>query len=149
MSLRKLTCMFAVAVCACLFSARSASACASDRPHHDAHDHAAASGGHLNHSHAAAHARLRSSTEGKRVADAKAPAKGADALPSGAAKAARPAGSAAPALQDDEEYEGGCIHANGCTCSGRRSHSRYCGSGSGDCHAHPGLVCTWGGMLIQ
>jgi len=40
----------------------------------------------------------------------------------------------------EEILTGRCIH--GCPCNGFRSHRRGCGS-AGDCHAHPGLLCTW------
>jgi hypothetical protein len=136
MSLKKLCCMFAVGVFMMLFSVMAASACT--------HDHSAlGSGEHvgdINH-------RVKSSTissnpigERKHVAikdhSAKQP------------KSPIRANAAMTPVQDDDEPEfaGSCIHGNGCTCSGRRSHTRGCGT-QGDCHAHSGLTCTWGGSV--
>ena len=131
MSLKKLCCMFAVVVFMMLFSVTAASACTHDHSALGYGEHA----GHTNH-------RVKSSTissnligEQKQVA-----------LKDHSAKTLKsPIRSSATmtAMQEpNEEGEGSCIHGNGCTCSGSKSHTRGCGT-NGDCHAHPGLVCTW------
>jgi hypothetical protein len=140
MSVKKFFWMFAVGACLSLCSAGTASACANDQLSHDGHEHVARASKSVTHRHAAPAADLKSEPEvsrpAARTADAKSPA------PTKSVKAT-PAPTAA-ALQDDggfdEEAGGACIH--GCSCSGRKSHIRGCGT-NGDCHAHEGLVCTW------
>jgi|KBSSwiStaDraftv2_1062776.scaffolds.fasta_scaffold435067_2 hypothetical protein len=133
MSLKKLCCMFAVVVLMMLFSVTAASACTHDHSATDSGEHV----GHTNH-------RVKSSTislapigEHKEI-NLKDHTAGTLKSPIGAS-------AAMTSMQEpDDDGEGSCIHGNGCTCSGSRSHIRGCGT-NGDCHAHPGLVCTWGG----
>lgn len=138
MALKKLCCMFAVGVFMMLVSVTVTSACP--------HDHSALNAGeHVGNTNQ----RVKWSTissnpagEQKRVAlkdhSARQP------------KSPIRANAALTALQDDDgpELEGSCIHGGGCTCSGPRSHRRGCGT-QGDCHAHSGLICTWGGGGIS
>ena len=137
MSLTKLLCMFSAGVFMILISATPSSACS--------HDHSTLPDSHVeqvNHRGETAVTSVSLSGDHKRIAlknhnDArgKVPAKATVAL---------------AAVQDDDDFEygGSCIHAGGCTCSGRRSHTRTCGT-QGDCHAHSGLVCTWGGFMTE
>ena len=135
MFLKRFICMFATGVFVILMSATASLACS--------RDHSSGTESHvdrISHSLVAATVPMSPSTKQKQVAvkdhskvTVKAPIKATVTL---------------TAVQGDEDYEGGCIHANGCTCTGRRSHTNTCGT-QGDCHAHSGLTCTWGGVLSE
>ncbi len=136
MSLKKLGCMFAVGVFMMLFSVTAASACTHDHSALDIGEHV----GNTNHL-------VRSSTVSSNPIGEQKPV----ALKDNSAKQPKSpirASAAMIAVQDDWEFEeeGSCIHGGGCTCSGPRSHRRGCGT-NGDCHAHSGLICTWGGAF--
>ena len=145
MSMKQVICLLALGAFTTLASATEAHACAKD--HADIAD--------VEHAAEAAHDHSLKVDASLGVdAPAAAPASVAKGRKHTAAKGAAaeapksmlPTRAAVAALQDEEE--GGCIHANGCDCRGRTSHRRTCGT-QGDCHAHPGLVCTWGGMIFQ
>ena len=134
MSLKKLCCMFAVGMFLMLFSVTAASACA--------HDHSALrSGEHVgNINHRAKSPTVSSNPIGEQKHIA---------LKNPSAKQPKTpirASAAMTTVQDDDGddfgFAGSCIHGNGCTCSGPKSHKRGCGT-NGDCHAHSGLTCTW------
>ena len=132
MSFKKLCCILAVGVFMMLFSVTAASACTHDHSALGSDEHVA----DTNH-------RVKSSTissipigEQKQVA-----------LKDDSSKQPKSPGRAnatMTAVLEFEEFEtaGSCIHGGGCTCSGRKSHTNTCGT-QGDCHAHPGLICTW------
>ena len=133
LSLAKLSWMLVFGVLITLFSHTAASACDNDRVTLNTLDHIS-------------HTESRSPTiSSDRIKDQrtqwvrKNAAKGPNSLP-------RTNWVPALLVDDDDEPElmGSCIHNNGCTCSGPKSHKRGCGT-EGDCHAHPGLICTWGG----
>ena len=135
MFLNKLCCMLTVGVFMMLFSATAASACAHDHSALGSAEHIS----NINH-------RVKSST----ISSYPIEEQKSVALKDHSAKQLKSplrASAALTAVQDDDESdegEGSCIHGGGCTCSGSKSHIRGCGT-NGDCHAHPGLVCTWAG----
>lgn len=131
MSLRKLCCMFAVGVFMMLLSVTAASACTDD--------HSSVSAEHVRNHHQVRSSIISSTStvEHKHIASK-------DRLAKQPKSPIRASAMMTAVLDDDDpETEGGCIHANGCTCSGLKSHKTKCGT-NGDCTSHPGLICTWG-----
>ena len=133
MSLKKLCCMFAVVVFINVFSMTAASACS--------HDHSApGSGKHVGETNH----RVKASTISSNLIGEQKQVALKDHSPKTLESPIRASVAMTPVQDDGEDGEGSCIHGGGCTCSGSKSHTRGCGT-NGDCHAHPGLVCTWAG----
>jgi hypothetical protein len=143
MSMKKVVCILAIGLLMAVFSAKAV-ACPYDSPSSATKKQVVKIGGNTSQIIGAWAIASSDSKEEKYLAP-----KGTSAKRSKPAPAARAAATVALQADDDDWASGGgCIHANGCTCYGPRSHRRTCGS-AGDCHAHSGLVCTWGAMLQE
>jgi len=140
MSLKKVSCMFAIGMFMILFSVKAASACA----HHHlpvANNKHVGKTGEIAFQRIGIQATVSSNTRERRHLASKT-------VYAKLSKTVIPIRAATVVLQDDDEAVGSCIHSNGCTCRGHRSHTRTCGT-QGDCHAHPGLICTWGAWDVM
>lgn len=132
MSLKKLCCMFAVGVFMMLFSVTAASACTHDHSSLGSDEHVGDTNHRVKSSNISANPVGEQSQAAIKHDSNKRP------------KSTVRANADLITFQDDDmEFAGSCIHGNGCTCSGRKSHTSGCGT-NGDCHAHSGLTCTWG-----
>jgi hypothetical protein len=143
MSMKKVLCILASGLFMAVFSAKAV-ACPYDSPSSATTQQIIKIGGNASQIIGARAIASSDSKEQKYLAP-----KGTSAKRSKPAPPAKAAAAVALQADDDDwSYGGSCIHANGCTCYGPRSHRRTCGT-NGDCHAHSGLVCTWGGMLTE
>lgn len=133
MSLKKVSCMFAIGMLMIFFSTKAASACA-HHPSPVAHnEHVGEMGGNA------------SEKIGERAADLSIDQHRRSSSELVHIKPSKTATSfkvTAVVLQDDWEEAARCIHATECTCRGRKSHRSNCGTNA-DCETHPGLICTW------